>query len=285
MQIAINTDFFTSTGSPQPILKAIAEAGFTHLHWCHQWNTDFHYDDSEIAQIKKWLDEYGLSLLDIHGSDGREKCWYSTVEYERQAGVALVANRIKMLAALKGTGAVMMHIAYIRRGITKPEDAPIVWQKINALKKSINELMPLMRSLNVPLALENTPNDTFETLENVMGTFPKEFVGLCYDSGHGNIGECEGLNHLEDNKGRLMALHLHDNNGTGDQHQPPFMGNLDWNRLADIIARSAYPRQISFEVAMRCTPFEDIPMFLKDTYTRCAKFVKMVEERKLAISN
>ena len=111
MQIAINTDFFTSTGSPQHILKAIAEAGFTHLHWCHQWNTDFHYDDSEIAQIKKWLDEYGLSLLDIHGSDGREKCWYSTVEYERQAGVALVANRIKMLAALKGTGAVMMHIA------------------------------------------------------------------------------------------------------------------------------------------------------------------------------
>ena len=280
MQIAINTDFFTSTGSPQPILKAIAEAGFTHLHWCHQWCTDFHYDESEIAQIKKWLDEYGLTLLDIHGSDGREKRWASTVEYERQAGVGLVANRIKMLAALKGTGTVMMHIAYIRRGVTKSEDVPIVWQRVNALKKSINELLPLMRRLNVPLALENTANDTFETLENLMGTFPKDLVGLCYDSGHGNIGECEGLNHLEANKDRLMALHLHDNNGAGDQHQPPFMGNLDWNRLADIIARSAYPRQISFEVAMRCTPFEDIPLFLKDTYARCAKFVKMVEDRK-----
>lgn len=57
MQIAINTDYYTSTDSPQPILKAIAEAEITHLHWYHQWCTDFRYDESEIVQIKKWLDE------------------------------------------------------------------------------------------------------------------------------------------------------------------------------------------------------------------------------------
>ena len=56
MDIAINTDFLGGTRSPEARLKAIAEAGFTHLHWCHQWNTDFHYDESEIAQIKKWLE-------------------------------------------------------------------------------------------------------------------------------------------------------------------------------------------------------------------------------------
>ena len=37
MDIAVNTDFLGGTGSPKERLKAIAEAGFTHLHWCHQW--------------------------------------------------------------------------------------------------------------------------------------------------------------------------------------------------------------------------------------------------------
>lgn len=36
MKIALNTDIFNDTGCPAPYLRAIAEAGFTHIHWCHQ---------------------------------------------------------------------------------------------------------------------------------------------------------------------------------------------------------------------------------------------------------
>ena len=62
--------FLTSRLSPEKYLRLIGEAGFTHLHWCHQWNTDYLYSTYEIAQCKKWLQEYGLKLLDIHGSMG-----------------------------------------------------------------------------------------------------------------------------------------------------------------------------------------------------------------------
>ncbi len=37
--LAVATDFNGSGGDPEPALRRIAEAGFTHLHWCHQWNT------------------------------------------------------------------------------------------------------------------------------------------------------------------------------------------------------------------------------------------------------
>ena len=97
MDIALNTDILRSTGSPEPYLRLIAEAGFTHLHWCHQWNTDFLYSSHEIAQLKKWLKQYGLKLLDIHGSAGMEKVWFSPEEYRRKSGVELVLNRIVML--------------------------------------------------------------------------------------------------------------------------------------------------------------------------------------------
>ena len=110
MDIAINTDFLGGNRSPEAYLKAIAEAGFTHLHWCHHWNTDFFYNRSEVKQYSKWMQEFGLQLLDVHGSDGQEKRWYSSVEYERQAGVELVINRIVMLHELGGTGSLIMHI-------------------------------------------------------------------------------------------------------------------------------------------------------------------------------
>lgn len=68
MALAVNTDFLSSTGSPEVHLKAIAEAGFTHLHWCHQWDTDFLYSRSEWEQYARCFHVSDLKLLNIHGS-------------------------------------------------------------------------------------------------------------------------------------------------------------------------------------------------------------------------
>ena len=98
--LSLTSDYRKGTGNPEPYLRDIAGAGFTHVHWCHQWNTDFLYTPSEIRQIGKWLKQYGLALLDLHGSVGPEKCWFSPLEHERRAGVELVKNRIGMAARL-----------------------------------------------------------------------------------------------------------------------------------------------------------------------------------------
>ncbi len=276
MNISVTTDYFGSTGSPEPNMKAIAKAGFTHLHWCHQWNTDFYYGEAEIAQIREWLKEYSLILQDIHGSVGPEKNWFSSVEYQRKAGVELVANRMKMLHALDGTGTVIMHIPAIYFGSASLQEE--TQRKLVAnLRRSLDELMPLSKELNVPLAVENMPNDTFAIIDELLADYPPEFLGLCYDSGHGNLFQCQGLDHLERNKNRLIAMHLHDNDGLGDLHQPPFYGNLNWERLAEIIKSSSYTREISFEIVARNTPLaRNLDAFIDDAYSRCAKFTDMV---------
>ena len=102
MSLSITTDYAADKGCPEPYLHRIADAGISHVHWCHQWNTDFLYSRWEVSQIRKWLREYGLALLDLHGSLGPEKNWASSREYERRAGIDLVRNRLQMTAQLGG---------------------------------------------------------------------------------------------------------------------------------------------------------------------------------------
>jgi len=259
--LSITTDYAQDTGDPSPYLRRIAEAGFSHIHWCHQWNTDFLYSRWEIEQIQKWLDEYGLRLLDLHGSVGPEKNWASPEEYRRLAGVELVRNRIEMTARLAGD-VVIMHVP------ADPDSAPV--------RRSLDELEPCARERNVRLALEN---GHFEAIGKLLSEYDPQYAGLCYDSGHGNA-RAGGLDHLESLKGRLISVHLHDNDGTGDQHKPLFTGTVDWGRLARIMAESAYAKCASMELSMRNAGFEDEMEFLRKAFEAGTAFARMIEEAR-----
>jgi sugar phosphate isomerase/epimerase len=243
MDLSITTDFLTDNGCPEPSLRLIAEAGFTHVHWCHQWNTDFLYEEPEIRQIGRWLKDFGLRLLDLHATDGREKRWTSPLPHERETGVSLVRNRIDMTAAL-GADVIVMHVP----GVGGRTADPGVWDR---LRRSLDELAPHARQRGVRIALENG-HDSFQNIRELLGAYGPEYLGICYDSGHGNIAIPAaagggGLDVLDELKPRLLALHLHDNDGTNDQHRLPFTGTVDWPRVARIIAGSGYRKCVSME--------------------------------------
>ncbi len=264
--LSVTTDYAKDTGDPSPYLKRIAEAGFSYIHWCHHWNTDFLYSKWEIEQIKKWLDEYGLKLLDLHGSDGKEKAWASPQEYQRLSGIELVKNRIDMTAYLSAD-VVIMHVP------SDPGSIPI--------RKSLDELEPFARERNVRLALEN---GSFEAISKLLSEYDPKYLGLCYDCGHGNIRkEKDGLDQLESLKDRLISVHLHDNDGTGDQHKILFTGTVDWERLAGIMADSAYKKCVSMEVSMGRMGIEDEVVFLAKTFETGTKFSKMIEDQKRVV--
>ncbi len=284
LDICVTTDYAGWTGCPKKPLRLIAEAGFSHVHWCHHYNSDFVYQSCEIDAIVKWLREYGLQLLDVHGSYGQEKRWWSLREYERLAGVELVKNRIELFCRLEGTGAVIMHLPYITVDIT-PENEDIQRREFEAVLRSLDEIVPYMEKRRVRLALENMPDDTWELLDAALKRYPAATVGLCYDSGHGNFVRKNQFPDVERHLGRLYALHLDDNNGYEDQHQPPFMGSVDWERMARIIRASCYRGPLSFEISTKGTPCHvpgwNIPeaaqqSFLHDAYERCRKVAEMV---------
>lgn len=294
MKIALNTDYLQGTGCPEKYLRLMAEAGFTHVHWCHQWCTDFLYSMHEVNEYKKIMKRYGLTLLDIHGTGGQhaqEKCWFSTEEYQRRAGVELVINRMIMLREMEGEGVLMMHPPYFAEYATD-EDKRMKQPNIDAQMRSLDELIPAMEKYNVKIALENLPADTFEVLPSYLKEFPAEWIGVTFDSGHANMMSRQGLRHIWNVKDRIEALHLHDNDGSDkDQHQPPFFGNIDWNDIVKLVKESSYSatgRPLSFELSMRNTPFyqadlaekqteENLKAYLADAYARCKKVADLYE--------
>jgi len=78
-------------------------------------------------------------------------------------------------------------------------------------------------------------------------------------------------------KDRLIATHLHDNDGSGDQHRLLYSGAIDWPRLARIVAGSAYRKPITMEVLMDKGELENERAFLeraRETGTRFARTVQ-----------
>lgn len=257
--LSITTDYAKDTGDPSPYLRRIADAGFSHIHWCHHWNTDFLYSKWEMKQIRKWLEDYGLQLLDLHGSAGNEKNWTSSQEYQRLAGVELVRNRIEMTSYLGGD-VTIMHVP------ADPDSVPV--------RKSLDALEPFARERNVRIAIEN---GVFKAISKLLSEYSPEYLGLCYDSGHANMG-AEGLAHLESLKDRLISVHLHDNDSTGDQHNLLFSGTIDWESLARIMAESAYTKCVSMEVTMAGTGIEDEEAFLSKAFETGTKLSRMIEK-------
>ncbi len=260
--LSLTTDYANvDKGDPSPYLRRIADAGFSHVHWCHHWNTDFIYSQPEIAQIGRWLAEFGLKLLDLHSSVGPEKHWFSLKEYERLAGVELVKNRIEMTARLGGD-VVIMHYP------KEPGDQPI--------RRSLDELVGFAHSHGVRIALEN---GGFDAVEPLLAEYPPDCVGLCYDSGHGNLVP-DGLDRLDRIKDRLISVHLHDNDGASDQHNLIFSGTVDWPRLAQILAQSAYRKPISSESNMGRSGITDETTFLAQAFDAGTRLAAMVAEAK-----
>ena len=255
--LSLTTDYAADRGCPEPYLRKIAAAGFTHVHWCHQWNTDFVYGDAEIEPIRQWLGDYGLQLLDLHASMGPEKNWISAREYERQAGVELVKNRIEMVRRLDADVAIM-HAG--------DESS------LEQLRKSLDALEPFARERGVRIAIEN---GLLALIRKVLAEYAPDYIGLCYDSGHGNVSK-DGLDQLESLKDRLISVHLHDNDSTGDQHNLLFTGTVDWPRLARLIAQSAYRKCVSMELSQPRSGIADENIFLARAREVGERFAVMI---------
>ena len=76
MELAIATDFAgesTRLEDIEDVLKKISEAGFTHVHWCHEWEGDYIYSAYEMQQIKEWMDKYHLKAKALHATKGSRR--------------------------------------------------------------------------------------------------------------------------------------------------------------------------------------------------------------------
>lgn len=207
--------FFGVSGIPvEERVRLISEAGFD----CVMTSADRRFPNGPLGYQVKLLKEYGLQLSSLHMIYE-----YYTLPLFWQKGLKgdwLTRRLIRdvRLAKKYGFTCVVTHLygTYSEVG-----------------EKRLRKVLKVCEKCNVPLAIENI--DDPELFAQVFERIESPYMKFCYDSGHNNFvdKDCDYLKKYGD---KLVALHLHDNDGVKDLHTLNKFGNIDWKKIGKGLA-------------------------------------------------
>jgi sugar phosphate isomerase/epimerase len=108
--------------------------------------------------------------------------------------------------------------------------------------------------LGMPLCIENMfprvgPFVEPDDFEPIFASFPQ--MKLVLDTGHANIGDHTGrrvIDFIDRFGDRLFHLHVSDNNGRKDDHQPVGHGNIRFKAVARALRRVGYDGTLTLEI-------------------------------------
>ena len=285
--LAMTTDFHGESRNSKKIketLDRIAQAGFSHIHWCHEWTGSYLYSVHEMLQIKEWCDELGLGVKGVHATAGEKNCdlkdYTSSNEYNRLAGMELVKNRLDLAHTLNAE-AIVLHFIQPWERFEKENG---YWDSFfRPALRSFDELEPYCRTRHIKICIENElaapPAHSIRMFDTLFARYDRSYMGLCFDTGHALITCKENcLGFAERYNERLFMIHIHDNQGKDDEHLIPFEGGFDWEGFAPVLARSPYSFPILLESAFRVDG--DDSGWLKKAFETGSRFSAMVEKHR-----
>lgn len=305
-QLALTTDFLGAGRSMYDFAPRMADAGFKRALWCEEWDGEYRYSALEVSRIDRLFASLGIQVTQVHASEGKYYGqWVSPNEEQRLIGVDLIRNRIKMAADL---GALVVTVHAPHHEMSWPK-GPQAYH--DAMIKSLAELEQDARDAGVRIGLENTDwkgSGKFDNMPAIvwaLSQFGEDYLGITYDSGHGNlmgIGQGDHIGVLDAHRDRIVDTHLHDNAGEGatttglyaiqkgrshddDQHRMLFTGIVDWNRLVGIFAKSTNPVPITSEASMKYDPNMDPMKWLEIERKNLDLLSQMVAQRRVIMQS
>lgn len=231
-EIAVVVSNDNKNTTPFESIDAIKKAGFKNVFI--QWYNK-EWECSQEEQLK-YIKKLGLNVIFAHlGYQNINAIWE-----EGEVGDKLTDRFINDIKVCKENGIdmVIMHV-------TTKFVAPIYNEiGLNRIKKIVN----YAKELDIKVAFENLKIKGY--IDYIIKNIDNDNVGICYDAGH-----CHA--HFKDEfnwdlfKNRIFAIHLHDNDGTADQHLLPFDGNIEWKEVIKKLKESNYNGPITLEVCYR----------------------------------
>ena len=217
------------TVTPYQTIDAIKKAGFKNV-FVEWYNKD--WECSQEEQIR-YAREQGLNIIFAHlGYQHINSIWA-----EGELGDSQVERYINDLDICKrnNINLVIMHL-------TSKYEAPDFGEiGLNRLRK----IALHAKKLGIKIAFENTKIKGY--LDYVITNIQEDNVGICLDTGHLHCHFNDDLN-FDLFKDKIFAVHMHDNDGSEDQHLIPFDGTIDWNWMIDRLDYCNYTGPVTMEV-------------------------------------
>lgn len=221
MRLGAAMDIRFAASVPE-FMEYVTDLGLNHVEFKHEYLAG-HPETPDAETLGALAEDYGVTLT-VHAPF---RTWNigSFDETVRRDSVARVKRTLDD-AATAGAGAVVVH------GGSVPERYP-EWVHDRAAEhviKSLEECATHAERVGVPLCLENqppddadrryttTPSDLARTLDAV--DVDPAVLGVTLDVGHAKVAGTEWRAFVDRFGDRIRVCHLHDNDGTADQHRP-----------------------------------------------------------------
>ncbi|MFL0270143.1 sugar phosphate isomerase/epimerase family protein [Candidatus Clostridium radicumherbarum] len=211
--------------------KLIKESGFDNVFlW---WGDEFINYDGNKKLLPGMARTVGLNVENVHAPFDNTNCiWTQTINAED------IVKRYSQCIIDCSQQNIPTAVIHLTNGDTPPQPTLLGLDRIKYL-------VELAEQKGVNIALENLRRP--EYLQFVFLNIQSSRLGFCYDSGHENCYS-KGTDLLSTYGDKLMALHLHDNDGTDDQHRIPGEGTINWDSIVRKIKSTSYSGAISLEV-------------------------------------
>ncbi len=198
-------------------------------------------EDAVISRLGKAIADRGLTTF-VHGP------FLGLDPASLDARIADYSARCleRGLEAAEGLGATVMviHTSYSprfsRAGLR---------QWLGNWSGRMAPILDKARRLGVTIALENVWEERPEELERLLDALPDPGAMVCLDTGHVAAFSRLSVGRWWERLGdRVVALHLHDNDGLSDDHLPPGEGVFDFPALAALLRQRAHLPFMTLEV-------------------------------------
>jgi sugar phosphate isomerase/epimerase len=155
----------------------------------------------------------------------------------------------------------------------------------------MRELLAVAKQEGVTVCLENMPflDFSLSSPSDIVGFIEEindPFFAMCLDTGHANSPDTwtaqDSIAQIP--TGRLQALHINDNRGIKDHatdiHFPPFYGTIDWQAVAQALAKYDYPGDFTLEIVgfLEQTPTALLPEALALAHKAGRELIRMVQQ-------
>jgi sugar phosphate isomerase/epimerase len=208
--------------SVEAFVEYLTDLGLNHVEFKREY-LQGHPDTPDPATVRELAEEYEVSVT--YHAPFRDWNLGSFNDEIRASSVEQVKRTLDD-AAEAGAGAVVVH------GGAVPHRYPewVREQSLENARRSLAECAEYAQFVGVPLCLENqpvsgdvrryttSPADLEAMVEAV--DVPPQYFGVTLDVGHAKVNDHDWRAFVDRFGQRITVCHLHDNDGTADQHDP-----------------------------------------------------------------
>ena len=136
------------------------------------------------------------------------------------------------------------HAAFDEKYYVSHED---VW--LENSRDTWSSFIETAAGMGTKIALENVYEGSPKHLGLLLDTFQgSQNIGLCFDTGHFNAFSRSTLEEWLDALGsRIVQIHLHDNDGSADEHKPVGDGTFPFHRFFELLGKKGVRPIVTLE--------------------------------------